>query len=131
VLGFPGIAPAQFGVIFSQDFFNCTYQLKSVPNPTLSVGNVGSIVRSQSPLTGQGQIVVSSMGDYYQLTVNSTGGGNSGGPVFDERGRVTGIFSAGTSEPGAAISFAIPIRYAKELMGIAPTSPTAASNAHR
>jgi S1-C subfamily serine protease len=117
VLGFPGITPAQFGVVFSQDAFNRTYQAKSVPNATLSTGNIGSIVRDQSVLSGKTPIM-GSFGDYYQLTVNSTGGGNSGGPVFDEQGKVIGIFTAGAWEPGAAITFAVPIRYGKELMGI-------------
>lgn len=117
VLGFPGIAPSQFGVVFSQDNFNRTYQAKSVPNATLSVGNIGSIVREQSILSGKTPIL-SKFGDYYQLTVNSTGGGNSGGPVFDENGKVIGIFTAVAYEPGVAITFAVPIRYGKELMGI-------------
>lgn len=119
VLGYPGIAPPQFGVIFSQDRFNQSYTLRSVPNPTVSVGNIGSIHRGQIKPTDP---VVSSFGDYYQLTVNSTGGGNSGGPVFDDHGKVTGIFTAGKWEPGAAISFAVPIRYGKELMGITPVT---------
>lgn len=115
VLGYPGIAPPQFGVVFSQDRFNQTYTLRQIPNPTVSVGNIGSIHRGQIKPTDP---VVSSFGDYYQLTVNSTGGGNSGGPVFDDHGKVIGIFTAGKWEPGAAISFAVPIRYGKELMGI-------------
>jgi serine protease Do len=115
VLGYPGIAPPQFGVIFSQDRFNQQYTLRTIPNPTVSVGNIGSIHRGQIKPTDP---VVSSFGDYYQLTVNSTGGGNSGGPVFDDHGKVVGIFTAGKWEPGAAISFAVPIRYGKELMGI-------------
>ncbi|HRN58080.1 MAG TPA: trypsin-like serine protease, partial [Agriterribacter sp.] len=56
---------------------------------------------------------LSVMGDYYQLTINSTGPGNSGGPMFDEQGRVIGIYSAGNS----TMSYSIPIKYAIELMG--------------
>jgi len=119
VLGYPGIAPPQFGVVFSQDRFNQQYTLRTIPNPTVSVGNIGSIHRGQIKPTDP---VVSSFGDYYQLTINSTGGGNSGGPVFDDHGKVVGIFTAGKWEPGAAISFAVPIRYGKELMGINPVT---------
>jgi S1-C subfamily serine protease len=53
------------------------------------------------------------MGDYYQLTINSTGPGNSGGPMYDDQGRVIGIYSAGS----AKMSYAVPIKYAIELMG--------------
>ncbi|HSB08162.1 MAG TPA: trypsin-like peptidase domain-containing protein [Blastocatellia bacterium] len=119
VLGYPGIAPPQFGVVFSQDRFNQSYTLRTIPNPTVSTGNIGSIHRGQMKPNDP---VVSSFGDYYQLTVNSTGGGNSGGPVFDDHGKVIGIFTAGKWEPGAAISFAVPIRYGKELMGINPVT---------
>jgi S1-C subfamily serine protease len=56
------------------------------------------------------------MGDFYQLTVNSTGRGNSGGPVFDTRGKVIGIFYAFSSIQGdASVSYALPIKYGTEL----------------
>ena len=60
---------------------------------------------------------MSALGDVYQLTINSTGAGNSGGPVFDDHGRVIGIFFAGL-RGDAAITFAVPIRYGKELMSV-------------
>jgi S1-C subfamily serine protease len=57
------------------------------------------------------------MGDVYQLTVNSTGSGNSGGPVFNDRGEVVAIFYAGRAYGGAQVTFAVPIRYALALLG--------------
>lgn len=119
VLGYPAVSPPQFGVVFSQDRFNQSYTLRTIPNPTVSVGVIGSIHRGQLKPSDP---VVSSFGDYYQLTINSTGGGNSGGPVFDDHGKVVGIFTAGKWEPGAAVTFAVPIRYGKELMGINPVT---------
>jgi hypothetical protein len=117
VLGYPGVAPPVYGVIRSQDVFNRESQIKIIPDPTISVGNIGRVIRGQEGSFTKDPIY-SQFGDAYQLTINSTGAGNSGGPVFDDRGRVTGIFFAGGSAGGASITFAVPIRYGKELMGV-------------
>lgn len=116
VMGYPGIAPAQLVLKRSQDVFNTNPNITTVPVPTVSTGNVGRLVRGtekNDKIDGY----QSTFGDYYQLTINSTGGGNSGGPMFDDKGNVIGIFSAGKWEPGTAISFAVPIKYVMELMG--------------
>ena len=116
VMGYPGIAPAQLVLKRSQDVFNTNANITSVPVPTVSTGNVGRMVRG-SEKNSKIDDYKSTFGDYYQLTINSTGGGNSGGPMFDEKSRVVGVFSAGKWEPGASISFAVPIKYVMELMG--------------
>ena len=59
------------------------------------------------------------MGDSYQLSTNETGGGNSGGPVFDEKGRVIGIYTYGRTTD-VTLGFCIPIRFGMELMGTQP-----------
>jgi len=116
VMGYPAIAPVQLVLKRSQDVFNTNAEITSVPVPTVSNGNVGRMVRG-SEKNSRIDDYQSSFGDYYQLTINSTGGGNSGGPMFDEKGRVVGVFSAGKWEPGTSISFAVPIKYVMELMG--------------
>ncbi len=116
VLGYPGISPDVVAVTRSKDTFNPEMEAKVIPDPTVSVGNIGRIIRGQE---GQGEAVISTFGEVYQLTINSTGGGNSGGPVFDEQGRVIAIYTSGRSRLGdATISFAVPIRYGMELMGV-------------
>lgn len=116
VLGYPGVSPIVLGATGSKDPLNREDALKVIPDPTLSAGNVGRVIRGQVGLT---ESTVSIMGDVYQLTINSTGAGNSGGPVFDDQGRVIGLYTYGTSRPGdATISFAVPIRYGMELMGV-------------
>ena len=117
VLGYPGVSPPVYGVIRSQDVFNREAQLKIIPDPTISVGNIGRVIRGQDS-SGTKDMVYSGFGDAYQLTINSTGAGNSGGPVFDDHGRVTGIFFAGGSLGGASVTYAVPIRYGKELMSV-------------
>ena len=118
VLGYPGVSPPVYGVIKSQDIFNREAKLQMIPDPTISVGNIGRVIRGQQESGGNKDLIVSGFGDAYQLTINSTGAGNSGGPVFDDRGRVTGIFFAGGTLGGASVTYAVPIRYGKELMSV-------------
>jgi S1-C subfamily serine protease len=113
IMGYPAVSPVVVGEVKSQDVFNRAEEAKVIPDPTLSVGNIGRVIRGQAGLT---EATYSSFGDVYQLTVNSTGAGNSGGPVFDDRGRVIGIFTSSNSLD-VKVTFAVPIRYGMELMG--------------
>lgn len=118
-MGYPGISPAVAVASRPLDATNREGQYTLIPDPTITNGNVSRVIRGeQSP---EGRTVYeyySTFGDVYQLTINATGHGNSGGPVFDEKGRVVGIFTYGINRPGdAAITFAIPIKYGIELMG--------------
>ena len=49
---------------------------------------------------------------------NAAGSGNSGGPVFDDHGKVIGIFSDSIQRPGVTtvVTFALPIKEGMELM---------------
>jgi len=119
VLGYPAVSPVVYGTVTSQDVFNRESQLKVVPDPSVTTGNIGRILRGTE---GSKEDVTSSFGDAYQVTANP-GAGNSGGPVFDDRGGVIGIYYAGRSLGGATaaqVSFAVPIKFAKELMSTAP-----------
>jgi serine protease Do len=114
VMGYPGVAPEQYVVRKSNDPFRPTNQFNSVPTPTVTTGNIGRII----PATSDKNLTYSEFGDSYQLTINATGSGNSGGPMFDDEGNVIGIYYAGKSDGrGTQISFAIPIKYGLELMG--------------
>lgn len=117
IMGYPGAAPRSYGKIESKDVFNRETQYKSIPNPTLTPTAIGAIHREQEAGNGK-DAIINQIGDAYQLSTASTGAGNSGGPVFDDRGRVIAIFFAG-NKPGAsdaAITYAVPIRFANQLM---------------
>jgi len=114
VMGYPGVAPEQFVVRPTNDPFNAVSQFTSVPTPTITPGNVGRII----PASSAKDMRYSTAGDSYQLTINATGMGNSGGPLFDDEGNVVGIYYAGSMDAaGTQISFAVPIKYGLELMG--------------
>ena len=119
VLGYPSVSPVVFGVVKSQDVFNRETQNKIVPEPSVTVGNIGRVLRGDPGSGSNKDNVESQVGDVYQVTANP-GAGNSGGPVFDDRGGVIGIYFAGLQRGTAQVSFAVPIRYAKELMTTAP-----------
>ena len=115
-LGYPGVSSMLpvLGVVASRDILNQQSSVKEVADPTLSAGNIARIIRGQ---TGPTETDYSG-GDVYQLTINSTGHGNSGGPLFDDLGRVVAIFSLGWHHAETAVTGAIPIRYGMELMGV-------------
>jgi S1-C subfamily serine protease len=119
VLGYPSISEPVYGVVKSQDMFNRETQAVEIPDPTVTNGNIGRVYKSQEGTTGIEKTTLSNIGDAYQLQINTTGPGNSGGPVFDDHGKVIAIFYAGARErAGTAVTFAVPIRYGRELMGV-------------
>jgi serine protease Do len=119
VIGYPGIQAEQIVVVKYKALpgLYAQEQTGQVPTPTLSVGYVSTILRDQEGTGGKDQII-STFGDVYQLNINTTGHGNSGGPVFDEKGRVIAIYTYGISGSGFEVSGAVPIRYAMELMKV-------------
>lgn len=121
VIGYPGISDQVVAVVKSKDTFNRDAQLRTVPDPTLSVGNIGKILRAADGASSDAYATYAPNGDRYQLTINSTGGGNSGGPMFDSQGRVTGIFFA-AKVGDAHVSFSVPIQFGMQLMSVAPNT---------
>lgn len=61
---------------------------------------------------------IASRGDYIEMSMNYSGEGNSGGPVFNTDGKVIGIFTSNISgkDIGANIGLAVPISYGLELL---------------
>ena len=116
-MGYPGISPTVVVGTVNNDFSHRDTQVNSVPDPTVTDGSIGRVIRGSDGVADKNYY--SFMGDYYQLTINATGSGNSGGPLFDKDGNVIGIFTASTSRGDATrITFAMPIQYGMELMGL-------------
>jgi len=115
VMGYPGIAPQQVAVRSSKDPFNPEMKAATVPTPTVTPGSIGRII----PASSMKDMKFSGFGDSYQLTITATGSGNSGGPLFDDEGNVIGIYYSSATDPqGTRITFAVPIKYGLQLMGI-------------
>lgn len=122
VMGYPAISPDLIRKADSQDPFKQKGELRSIPEPTITPGNIGKVINN--PVTNASNFkneFFSEMGDAYQLTINATGPGNSGGPVFNDKGKVIGIFTSGRQRQGAMITFAVPIKYGLELMEVQKT----------
>ncbi|HXW71914.1 MAG TPA: trypsin-like peptidase domain-containing protein [Methylocella sp.] len=85
-----------------------------LPLPFVSEGIVALVsphARTENGVTLEGR-----MGDIIQMSINSTGAGNSGGPVFNKSGKVIGLFTYGISLGGANTSGAVPIKYGRDLL---------------
>ena len=115
VMGYPGGAPQQRVVRKSNDPFKPNAESFSIASPVTSPGHIQQIVKSSTEFSAK----ESAFGDSYQLDLNATGGGNSGGPMFDEKGNVIGIYYAGGGNANQGIiSFAVPIKYGMELLSV-------------
>ena len=120
VMGYPGVSDVTYAMVKSKDTFNQEAQARVVPEVTLTTGSIAKVTKAGD---GDGPSAVNyytPFGDRFQLNINTTGAGNSGGPLFDDQGRVIGIFFAGRTSD-VSVSFAVPIKYGMELMNVGPT----------
>lgn len=124
VLGFPSLPQEARPYVKtdSQDFFNPVPDVVEVPDPSLTDGSISRYIRGQLQEPGGGRAAnYLSQSDTYQLTINVTGAGNSGGPVFDNTGRVIGIFNAQLrkgDDANPTFSYAVPIKFGLGLLTV-------------
>jgi serine protease Do len=114
VLGYPGVSEKTYIVMETRENGRSSRRQELVPEPTVTEGiisRLGSAVRKEGQAT-----VVGSIEDAFQLSVNATGAGNSGGPVFNTKGQVIGLFTYGRNYGGASVSFAVPISHGRALL---------------
>ena len=118
VLGFPGFSTETHALRTSIEGGEVHQFNDVVPEPTVTEGLVSLL--SPPPKQVGDVTVVGEMGDASGFTV-PTSHGNSGGPVFDQKGRVIALFTYG--DPAREThTFAVPIRYARDLMQMQRTS---------
>ena len=121
LLGYPSISPDVGMLVGSQDALDRSGKWRQIPDPSLNVGVISRVIRgSVAPAAQEQGAYWSRFGDAYQLTVDTAGPGNSGGPVFDDQGRVIGLFTYGRTVEETTVTFAVPIRYGEALMKISP-----------
>ncbi|HEY6229913.1 MAG TPA: FHA domain-containing protein [Pyrinomonadaceae bacterium] len=91
-------------------------QQKEIPDPNVVAGNIGRLIMTQDS-SGNRQKAFSEIGNAYQLSVSTQDAGYDGGPVFDNRGRVIGIYSL-EKRLEVPTTIAIPIHYGIQLTSI-------------
>ncbi len=113
-LGFPSVATPTVATSSTIENGQPRTITDVVPQPFVSEGIVAVI--SPAVKTENGVTVGGAMGDVIQMSINSAGAGNSGGPVFNKAGKVIGLFTYGRSKGGAGTTEAVPIKYGRDLL---------------
>jgi S1-C subfamily serine protease len=120
VLGYPGSTPETIVRKLSDEAGQFHEIETTAPNLTVTTGDVSAV--GKPPADSGTSASIGEMGTVYELSDNSTGHGNSGGPVFNAQGEVVGLFTYGYQMAGAAVTFAVPIHFARDLINPASTN---------
>jgi serine protease Do len=113
VLGYPSSSAPLYG--YKEDS-SLSRQPQQIFDPNVNAGNIGRLLRVQEASKNK-RGIYSEIGDVFQLAVNTMDPGYDGAPVFDDRGRVVGIFST-ERRLDVPIAVAVPIHYGMELTSV-------------
>jgi len=114
VLGYPGLSVENIQTQTTEQMGSIRSQREVIPEATVTDGIVAKIATGFKQKDGV--TMYSDMGDVIQLTATATGSGNSGGPVFNASGKAIGLFTYSRSSDDEYITFAIPIKYGRDLL---------------
>lgn len=115
VLGYPDISPKTEIRLTAIENTRISSRPEIVPDPTVTEGII-SLLGQKFKREGEFTLL-GTMGDTFQMSINATGGGNSGGPVFNAKGQVIGLFTYATSrDKDARATFAVPIHHGRALL---------------
>jgi len=114
VLGYPAISQSSTSRKVTTEAGRMREIVEDVPDITAVPGHITNIGRGARQQDGA--ITQGTLGDAYQLDATATGAGNSGGPVFDEAGRVIAIFTYQVTRGSERVTFAIPISHGRNLL---------------
>ena len=114
-MGYPALSPGEYKAIDSKTMSLPTRKYETIASPSIFNGIISKKIGQAKDISK----VFTMGGDTYQLNISQSGAGNSGGPVYNKDGKVIGIYTYGMSAPGyGSLSFAVPIKYAVELMNV-------------
>ena len=118
IMGFPSITDPTVLTNENREQIGQQSRAIFVPQVTVTPASISAILRTQRTDNPDERLISLGLQDAYQLSTSATGSGNSGGPVFDDKGRVIAIFTygSGLGNGDAAVTYAIPIRYGMQLM---------------
>ena len=115
VLGYPDISPKTEIRLTAIENTRISSRAEIIPDPTVTEGMI-SLLGQKFKREGEFTLL-GTMGDTFQMTINATGSGNSGGPVFNAKGQVIGLFTYATSrDKDARATFAVPIHHGRALL---------------
>jgi S1-C subfamily serine protease len=114
VLGYPGISVENFQTQESREMGDSRSRTEMIPEATVTDGIVSKLASGVK--NKDGVTLSSSLGDTIQLSVLATGAGNSGGPVLNANGKVIGLFTYMRTRGSERVTFAIPIKYGRDLL---------------
>jgi serine protease Do len=114
VLGYPAVsldttvrvATTEGGVTRRRD--------EIVPEPTVNEGII-SRLGTETRRDGNEE-VFGTLADAIQLSITTTGPGNSGGPAFNAAGKVVGIYTMSRVVGPVRVTFAVPIKYGRDML---------------
>jgi S1-C subfamily serine protease len=118
VMGYPEASEKTYAQLSYIEAGEPREQKVLIPEPTVIEGVIANIGKGMQFALGESLTrTYGSVGDVYQLTVNTVSDGTSGGPVINNQGKVVGIFTYAKSNPqGDRVTFAVPIRYGHDLL---------------